>query len=109
MKKIICLAIVCILVFSLLCGCSTVSVDTPDTDNSQLTVDEVKKATKGEIVAKVVLSSDLSIYYYRDTLTDVMYMISDDFRAGGLSVMYHSDGTPLLYSEWLEMVVAKVN
>lgn len=106
MKKIICLLLVCVLSLSLFCGCANVSVSVPDDDIEQVSVDKVEDAVKGEIVAKVVLSSDLRIYYYRDVLTDVMYMLSDDYKAGGLSVMYHFDGTPLLYSEWLGMVAA---
>lgn len=104
MKKIICLLLVCVMSLSLLCACGNVSVTVPATDPDHLSADQIEGAVKGEIVAKVVLSSDLRIYYYRDTLTGVMYMISDDYRAGGLCVMLHPDGSPLLYSEWLGMV-----
>lgn len=40
--------------------------------------------------------------YYRDVPTDVLYMHRG--HSGGLTVMLHPDGTPLLYSEWVEMM-----
>ena len=43
------------------------------------------------------------IYLYRESSTDVLYMWKKAYYAGGLSVMLHPDGTPLLYSEWKEM------
>lgn len=41
--------------------------------------------------------------YYRDVYTDVMYCKSRDGNGTGLTAMLDADGTPLLYSEWIEM------
>ena len=52
--------------------------------------------------------SDGSAYYYRDYATDVMYILYANIAGyagmGGLTVMLAPDGTPLLYSEWLELI-----
>lgn len=56
---------------------------------------------------KVAEDSERAIVLYRDCLTDVMYF--SYWRKSGyggglaLSVMYAADGSPLLYSEWLEL------
>lgn len=51
----------------------------------------------------LVSTGDNSIRYYVDNATDVMYMWRNAGYSGGPTVMLHPDGTPLLYSEWLEM------
>ena len=39
--------------------------------------------------------------YFRDPVTDVMYVLIDGHKESALSVMLAADGSPLLYSEWL--------
>lgn len=104
MKKIICFLLVCVLSVFLFCGCSDIVVTTPVVDGVQSLPEEIKGSVSGEIVAKIMLSSDVKVFYYRDNVTDVMYMILDDYRAGGLTIMFHPDGTPLLYQEFLGLV-----
>ena len=46
--------------------------------------------------------------YFRETNTDIMYVLCEQFvnrhlSTTGFTVMLNTDGTPLLYSEWVEM------
>ena len=53
------------------------------------------------------IGSDNHFYVYRETTTDVMYMQYRERNGyggcGGLTVMLNTDGTPLLYSEYVAM------
>lgn len=50
---------------------------------------------------EIVCDSDNQIVY-RCVNTDVLYLWSKSGYAGGLTVMYNSDGTVLTYDKWLE-------
>lgn len=65
-------------------------------------VNRVDELLTGPDFFQLVDKSD-TLSCYRCLVTDVMYLKYKGGYAGGITVMLHPDGTPLLYSEWLEM------
>lgn len=113
MKKI--LGILLLLAFSLcvFCGCSEIS-QTIDASMEEAKAERAVIADMtGSHLEKVAIDADSGFTYYRDLRTDVMYSVYvDTYKAGyaggmgcGLTVMYHPDGSPLLYSDWLSFCV----
>lgn len=110
MKKKI-LMIVSVLLIAVLMipltGCSTLletsqpdQVVQPDTDT------DIYDIQWSNMFKKVGSDSEGPIgefYIYRETTTDIMYMLFRDHSKAGLTVMLASDGTPLLYPEWVAM------
>lgn len=51
------------------------------------------------------IGSSINIHIYRDKTTDVLYQAVVHYEGIGLTTMLHpEDGTPLLYSEYKEML-----
>lgn len=48
-----------------------------------------------------LVGCDHSLLVYREVRTDVLYLVFLEAARGGLTVMCNSDGTPLLYSDWI--------
>lgn len=61
------------------------------------------QSQRGHFVQRVARDRRFTISYYRDMATDVMYVAYHLNYGGGLTMMYHPDGYPLRYSDWLTM------
>lgn len=93
----VCATLLCVV----LAGC-TVSHDTSANSSGM----EISDMSDGGFIL-VYSNEKENLFFYREARTDVMYVLYMD-RMGyagmaGLEVMLSPDGTPLLYSEWVEM------
>ena len=97
---------------SMLCGCGMYT--DPDyqsyKEEQQVIKEEAKvKADCFEIVHKEAEYNENTgvhmdyIFIYREKRTDVLYVQYSGYRSETMTVMLAPDGTPLLYSEWVEM------
>lgn len=62
-----------------------------------------KATTRSHFMERVGTDKRFSFTYYRDVATDVMYIAYHPSYGGGVTMMYHPNGSPLLYSEWVYM------
>ena len=94
-----------------LCGCSSpLPVDT-STNGVAFNKDNAfeKVAAFKERVNVTDNTYEYYTYtYFRETNTDIMYVLCEKptsryLNTTGFTVMLNTDGTPLLYSEWVEM------
>lgn len=90
-KKRISSVLVCALAVFTLSGCNTVN-KSKDFDENMT----------DQTFTRISSGSRISIY--REDATDVMYAVYHAGYKGGLTVMFDTDGTPLLYSEWKDRV-----
>jgi hypothetical protein len=44
------------------------------------------------------------VRYFRDTITDIIYIMNVDSYQGGICPLYNTDGTPMLYDEFMESI-----
>lgn len=113
--------LLCVVMMVGLCGCGSPvtnnSNNTNQTENSHISNEqtETTQPTESELYANkldgfeaIAYDEDCCVYYLREGRTDVMYALYKqkfmNAGFGGLTVMLHpEDGTPLLYSEWVEM------
>ena len=87
-KRILCLSIFIILIFTFV-GCS---------DSTMQTVDDTKDDINTSIFVEVETNSLFKIVYHKDT--KVMYTISKGYyNQGTFTVMLDADGKPMLYEE----------
>lgn len=86
MKKIVCLCLVLIIVFSFI-GCSKQKSDNTESDNTETTDRFIE------------VYSDLTNKIFVDTETNVLYFWHCGGYSGGLSVMVDEHGKPLLWEK----------
>lgn len=56
-------------------------------------------------VRGAITTVNMNFYYYRETATDVMYIVSFNSTGAGITPMVNPDtGLPMKYSEYLELV-----
>lgn len=103
----ICIMIVFLTIFYfILVDLETQYYDILQADDSQ---SEIETTAETEIDGfSLVYKNDVdTLFLYRETRTDVMYALYSNKHGyagmGGLTVMLAPDGSPLLYSEWIEM------
>ena len=91
---------------SMLCGCGMYT----DPDYQAYKEEATVKADCFEIVHKEAEHNENTgvnmmdyIFIYREKRTDVLYVQYSGYRSETMTVMLAPDGTPLLYSEWVEM------
>ena len=70
------------------------------------TVEEMPISINYEYIGMETIRQNMYVYVYRDTVTDVMYQFTVFYNdSGGLTTMLNpEDGTPLLYSEYKEIL-----
>jgi hypothetical protein len=100
MKKIIAILLCMILCVGVLCGCF---------NSEHKYIKSTLEDAPLERVMYIGVPDSISlinpdIEYYRDKLTDVMYATLNRHYGIGLSVLVKSDGTPMLYDEWVELI-----
>lgn len=61
-----------------------------------------------EFVGQQRLSTG-DLEFYRDTVTDVMYVIFDGYRSGNIAVMVDSYGLPMSYSMFCDLYMSEVS
>lgn len=62
-----------------------------------------------EPIGETFLSENTAAKYFRDKVTDVMYLYMSGYRSGGLSVMLNpATGKPLTYTDY-NMMSSKAN
>lgn len=86
----------------ILCGCGNLAETSAE-------IQKIREENPEEIhgFIQVYANEKNTLFFYREPRTDVMYALYRD-KVGyagmaGLTVMWNADGTPLLYSEWVEM------
>ena len=98
MKKIIIILLICSLLF--LSGCETLpsAPDTERNENSRFELIEIDEAPY----------FSHSFYYWRDTHTNIIYIEylhgAGNGSYGGFTPLFNSDGTPMLYEEFMEQI-----
>lgn len=100
MKKLFCILLVLIVLLSFV-GCSSKSTAE---ETGTITASEEAKTTITHATFEVVCGESWDeILYYRDTVTDVMYIRWQSNNEGGLTVMMdpYTKG-PLTYDNWLK-------
>ena len=103
-NRSLCIALIALLCFGCLAGCSDFQsrLDEVRTERELVEANEAKLSSS--MFQLVASDEDDHISYYRDVVTDVMYVYmclkSGYSGMGGISVMLSPDGSPLLYSEW---------
>lgn len=87
MRKVI---LILVLVFMLLalCGCSIEVIDNTNNVNKE---ERFIKISDTNIDA-----NNYTIIFY-DKKTKIQYLFVEGYKAGGLTILLNSDGTPLLY------------
>ena len=56
-------------------------------------------------VKGAITTVNMNFYYYRETATDVMYIVGFNSNGAGITPMVNPDtGLPMKYSEYLELV-----
>lgn len=101
MKRLFCLLLLVVVMLTLFTGCTT-------GEKISSISEEIKaEATKNSLSETFVLvygNKHVDTYfYYRDTVTDVMYVVKDGTQEAGLTVMLDPNtGLPLTYTNWLE-------
>lgn len=112
MKKFVLFLLVCVLLFLSGCSESNPFVDSfyKGVANAESIIAEDSEYRENFVKSyfqKVAEDDTYAISLYRDTLTDVMYCcyrMKSGYAGGvGFCLMYASDGSPLLYSEWLSL------
>lgn len=105
MKKLICLAMICLMILMLV-GCEEASVGefTP-------TEDETETTARFREVGKEVINSRNDnncledAHYYVDIHTNIVYVYLIDWDAnatrGMITVLYNADGTPMTLEEFM--------
>lgn len=97
---------------TMLTGCSYADPDYQAYKEEQQAIreEENAKADCFEIVHKEAehnentgLAGTDYIFIYREKRTDVLYVQYSGYRSETMTVMLAPDGTPLLYSEWVEI------
>lgn len=95
MKRIVVLLLIMLMLITMV-ACSNFEPSQPNT--------EVNTNPRFEYVcSEKAKDSGLLINYYRDMVTDVVYIRLDSNH--GFSVMFNADGTPYLWSELAEELV----
>lgn len=101
MKKIAIILILSLCICLCLSGCAEYA------DAWQKGVDKANanaaQKEKNNSAFEVVFRDNDRFSVVHDTLTDVLYLHDDTVNSGGLTVLLDTDGTPLLYSEWLAL------
>ena len=77
-----------------LCGCSVPTNYNPQT---------VQKKFSTDYFEEIIIDMYNNVTILRDKYTNVLYIEYHEGYAGGLTVMLNTDGTPMLYNEWLEI------
>lgn len=93
--KFIALLLTLLLTLSCFAGCD---VPNNNENNQEKTEQEAYiNSIQFQKIKTQKLTNDVYIYIYYDVNTKVMYQFIDGYQAGGLSVMYNSDGSVMLY------------
>ena len=88
MKKIICILLIAVMAVIGFVGCNC--------DASAVEDNRFEKLSYSDRMGGYRIS------YYRDVKTDVIYMFTSDMDCGGICPLYDTDGTPMLYDEFME-------
>lgn len=88
MKKIICVLLIAAMAVIGFTGCTS---DIEKIENSRF-----------ESLPYYEDMGGYNILYFRDTITDIIYIMNTDAYQGGICPLYNTDGTPMLYDEFIE-------
>lgn len=77
-----------------LCGCSL---------PKDYSVQAVQQKHSTDYFEEILIDTYNNVTILRDKYTNVLYIKYHSGYKGGLTVMLNTDGTPMLYNEWLEI------
>ena len=105
MKKLMCLAMICLMILVLVgCGEAPVGEFVPTEDETETTA-RFREVGKEAINSRTDNNCLEDAYYYVDIHTNIVYVYFIDWDAnatrGMLTVLYNADGTPMTLEEFM--------
>ena len=111
MKKFLTIFIVLIMLLTM-CGCANSSTNSlKSTSESSIEFPgEMEYLGQSDGYTETFTKNTDTFYYYRDTVTDIMYVTFEEYYKGGLSEMHDPEtGLPLTYTRYLELAEQNKN
>ena len=104
MKRIICLALLCLIIIFVFIGCEETPIGNFTPTDEEFTSARFQEIGREKISPRGGTHID-DIIYYVDKYTDIVYIYFIDWNAnatvGGITVLYNENGMPMKLDEFM--------
>lgn len=107
-KALVIITLVILLLTTMSCVSLGTSSSAADSPNTKVETPEISEPFEMELIKKQKIDSDIAFYFYKETITDVVYVRclqkAGYAGAGGLTVLSDPEtGLPLTYARYIEI------